>query len=35
MLYLTSETVATVLLHTLFSSLHGLHIYTPLHDSNK
>jgi len=34
MLCLTSETIAIVLLYTLFSGLHGLHIYTPLHDSN-
>ncbi len=35
MLCLTSETIAIVLLHTLFSVLHGLHICTPLRDGNK
>ena len=34
MLCLTSETFAIALLYTLFSGLHGLHIYTPLSDSN-
>ncbi len=34
-LCLTSETIVIVLMHALFSGLHGLHIYTPLRDSNK